>query len=61
MGEKVSVITPCYNGESFIARFLDSLLVQTYNNIEFILINDGSTDKTEEIVRSYRKKFKDKI
>lgn len=60
MGEKVSVITPCYNGESFIARFMDSLLVQTYNNIEFILINDGSTDKTEEIVRSYRKKFKDK-
>lgn len=56
----VSIIAPCYNGEKFIHRFLDSVLNQTYSNIEFIFINDGSTDKTEEIVQYYSKKFKSK-
>lgn len=54
----VSVITPCYNGETYVRRFLDSVLCQTYNNIELIFVNDGSTDKTEEIVLSYKPKFK---
>ena len=53
----VSVITPCYNGEKTIARLMDSILDQTYKNIEFILVNDGSVDKTEEIARSYEQKF----
>lgn len=61
MNEKlVSIITPCYNGEKFINRYLDSLLGQTYSNIEIIFINDGSTDKTEEIVFSYKDNFKKK-
>ncbi|MEG1312346.1 MAG: glycosyltransferase family A protein [Romboutsia sp.] len=59
MYKKVSIITPCYNGEKFIEAYLNSILNQTYKNIELILINDGSTDKTEEIVKSYMKKFKD--
>ena len=42
----VSIVTPCYNGEYFIRRFLKSILNQTYSNIEMILINDGSTDRT---------------
>src|SRR5665647_3873382 len=54
----VSIITPCYNGEIFVHRFLDSILIQTYENIEFIFINDGSNDNTEKIVLSYRDKFK---
>lgn len=54
----ISIITPCYNGEKFVYRFLDSVLSQTYENIELIFINDGSTDKTEEIVLSYESKFK---
>ncbi len=37
----VSVITPCYNGRKYLADFLDSLIAQTYSNIEFIFINDG--------------------
>lgn len=53
----VSIITPCYNGEKFVHRFLDSILTQTYPNLELIFINDGSKDKTEEIVLSYQRKF----
>jgi glycosyltransferase involved in cell wall biosynthesis len=53
----VSIITPCFNGESYVANFLDSVLNQTYTNIEFIFVNDGSTDKTEEIALSYKEKF----
>lgn len=57
MNPLVSIITPCYNGENHIFRFLDSILNQTYSNIEFIFVNDGSSDKTEEIVLSYKNKF----
>lgn len=53
----VSIITPCFNGEFFVERFLDSILNQTYKRIELIFINDGSTDKTEEIVLSYISAF----
>ena len=49
---KVSLISPCYNGSSYIKWFLDSLVNQTYKNVEFIFINDGSTDNTEEIFMS---------
>lgn len=56
----VSIITPCYNGELFVHRLLDSIVSQTYDNMEFIFINDGSTDSTEDIVLSYTDKFKSK-
>ena len=56
----VSIITPCYNGEKYVHRFLDSVLTQTYSNLELIIINDGSKDKTEEIVLSYQSKFNEK-
>lgn len=49
----VSIITPCYNGSAYIHRLLDSILEQTYPEIEMFVINDGSTDNTEEIVKSY--------
>ena len=51
---KVSLITPCYNGASHLAYFLRSLEQQTYKNIEFIFINDGSTDNTEEIFNHFK-------
>lgn len=57
--KKVSIITPCYNGENFVGRYLDSVLNQTYKNIEMILVNDGSTDKTEQIVLSYKPLFEE--
>ena len=57
---KVSLISPCYNGSSYIKWFLDSLVNQTYKNVEFIFINDGSTDNTEEIFMSYKSKLEKK-
>lgn len=56
----VSIITPCYNGELFVGRYLDSVLAQTYPNIEMIIINDGSTDGTDEIILSYKERFEEK-
>ena len=56
----VSIIIVCYNGEKYINRSFDSILQQTYNQIEIIFINDGSTDKTEEKVKEYEEKIKER-
>lgn len=53
----VSIITPGWNGKSFITRLLDSILNQTYKKLQYIYVDDGSTDGTSEIVKSYAKKF----
>lgn len=50
---KVSIYVPAYNCETTIAKCLDSLLAQTYPNIEIVVVNDGSTDKTREILANY--------
>lgn len=50
---KVSVIVPVYNTEKYLRTCLDSLKKQTLEDIEFIIINDGSTDKSYEIMREY--------
>ena len=52
----VSIILPSFNGEKMIAESLDSLLSQTYQNIEIIAINDGSSDRTGEILEGYAAK-----
>jgi len=49
----ISVILPIYNGEEFLNRCIDSIISQTYRNIELILINDGSTDNTKRICEEY--------
>jgi len=54
----VSIVTPCYNCENHISRYLDSIIGQTYKNIELVLINDGSNDNTESIINSYTSKLK---
>jgi len=54
--KKVSIIVPIYNEEKNLKRCVDSLINQTYQNLEIILLNDGSTDKTKEIVDSYKDK-----
>lgn len=49
----VSVVIPAHNAERFVAQTLRSVLAQTYRNIEVLVINDGSTDRTEAIVRRF--------
>lgn len=56
----VSIITPGWNGKNFIRYLLDSVLNQTYENIEYIYVDDGSTDGTKEIVLSYQNDFEAK-
>ena len=50
----VSVIMPVFNGEKYLNEAIESILNQTYTNFEFIIINDGSTDTSEEIILSYK-------
>lgn len=52
----VSIVIPIYNGEKTIARCLKSILRQTYNNLEIICVNDGSKDKSLEILEFYQSK-----
>lgn len=49
----VSIIVPVYNAQSTIGETLDSILAQTYGNLEIIVVDDGSTDETAQIVRCY--------
>ena len=60
--ELISIIVPIYNVEEYLAECIESLINQTYYNIEILLINDGSTDKSPEIAENYAKKdFRIKI
>lgn len=50
----VSVVIPCYNGELFIGKSIESVLQQTYQPVEIIIVNDGSKDKTYEEINRYK-------
>ena len=49
----ITVIIPVYNGEKTISETLESVLKQTYNNFEIVIVNDGSTDTTQVILNDY--------
>lgn len=55
-GPGVSVLMPVYNGEAYLCEAIESILNQTFHNLEFIIINDGSTDGTAAILNDYREK-----
>src|SRR4051794_29608800 len=50
---KVTVLLAVYNGERYLREAIDSILGQTFQDFEFLIINDGSTDSTREIILSY--------
>ena len=54
----ISVIIPVYNVEKYLSRCIESVLNQTYRNLEIIIVDDGSTDDSLNICRRYEKKDK---
>ena len=58
--DRVSIITPVYNGEGYLSSMLDSVLGQTYPEIEMILVDDGSKDRIVQVAEKYEKRFADR-
>ena len=56
----VSIIVPCYNHEQFLERRLDSVFGQTYSNTEVILLDDGSLDRSQEILESFANRYSER-
>ncbi|SEL80566.1 glycosyltransferase family 2 protein [Parapedobacter koreensis] len=54
--KKVSIITPLFNGAQFVSETIASVLLQSYQNLELLIIDDGSTDSGPQIVEEYKKK-----
>lgn len=57
MDIKVSIVTPCFNSAKTISDTFNSIMEQTYRNIEYIIIDGGSTDRTMDIVHNYENRF----
>lgn len=55
---KVSIIIPCYNQGKYVAEAIQSALDQTYENVEIVVVNDGSTDNSSEIIQQFADKYK---
>lgn len=61
MNYKVSIIVPVYNVEKYLAKCLDSLVYQTLNEIEIIVVNDGTKDNSQQIIDKYVTNFPNKV
>lgn len=59
--EKISVIVPCYNVEKFVEKCIDSLMSQTFKNLEIIAIDDCSTDNTYSVLQGLKEKYQDRF
>jgi glycosyltransferase involved in cell wall biosynthesis len=58
MNPLVSILIPCFNNEEFVGEAIESALSQTYSNIEVIVVDDGSTDLSLDVIKRYEKKIK---
>jgi len=58
---KISIITVCWNSEKYLKTAIESVLNQTYQNIEYIVIDGGSTDRTLEIIKTYEPLFEGRM
>ncbi len=58
---KVSILTPAFNAAKYLAETIDSVLAQTFQDFEMIIVDDGSTDRTKDVAESYARRFPDKI
>ena len=54
MNPKVTVLMPVYNGEKYLKEAITSILLQTFDDFEFLIINDGSSDASVDIIQSFR-------
>lgn len=54
---QVSLVVPAYNAEEFIARAVDTALAQSFKNLEILIVNDGSTDRTQEVIDWYKERY----
>src|SRR5438477_12960858 len=61
MNQKISVIAPVYNESKVIEKFLQSISLQSYPNMELILVDDGSTDETAKLINQFVKNSKNKF
>ncbi|MCS8569831.1 glycosyltransferase family 2 protein [Pediococcus pentosaceus] len=61
MSEMISIVIPVYNMENYIARCLDSILIQDMTNVKIICVNDGSTDSSETILRKYASEYENVV
>lgn len=52
--KKISIIIAAWNSEKFINRAIDGIIAQSYKNLELIIVNDGSTDRTSEVIKKYQ-------
>ena len=59
MNEKVAIIIPVYNSSKFLRECIESVIAQTYENIEIILVNDGSTDDSLGLLSCIQKRMKE--
>ncbi|MGX6995947.1 glycosyltransferase family 2 protein [Pediococcus acidilactici] len=61
MNEKISIVIPVYNMENYIKRCLDSILIQDMTRVKIICVNDGSTDKSGEILKKYADNYENVV
>ena len=55
--KRFSIIIPAYNVQEYVNKAIDSVLKQDFKDYELIVINDASTDRTEEVVKQYEEKY----